>query len=129
MEDSGRSRTSSARSSAETVTLTLMYTIREAMDEAIRAGVPEEAARDFLLGRINVNMGILFCFLGIDVSDGAKRAVERDRGGAVKLALLSYTCAWAFGIPGRPQPASPLTHEGLVDLAAAKPPNGSSRTE
>lgn len=64
---------------AETVTLTLMYTIREAMDEAIRAGVPEAAARDFMLGHINVNLGILFGFLGIDVSDGAKRAVERGR--------------------------------------------------
>lgn len=64
---------------AETVTLTLMYTIREAMDEAVKAGVPEEAARDFLLGHMNVNLGILFGYLGIEVSDGAKRAVERGR--------------------------------------------------
>ncbi len=64
---------------AETVTLTLMYTIREAMDEAVRAGVPEQAARDFMLGHINVNIGILFDFLGIEVSDGAKRAVERGK--------------------------------------------------
>lgn len=64
---------------AETVTLTLMYTIREAMDEAIKAGVPETAARDFILGHINVNIGILFGYLGIDVSDGAKRAVARGR--------------------------------------------------
>ena len=64
---------------AETVTLTLLYTIREAMDEAIRAGVPEAAARDFMLGHVNVIIGILFGFLGIDVSDGAKKAVERGR--------------------------------------------------
>ena len=64
---------------AETVTLTLMYTIREAMDEAVKAGVPEEAARDFLLGHMNVNIGILFGYLGIEVSDGAKRAVARGR--------------------------------------------------
>ena len=64
---------------AETVTLTLMYTIREAMDEAVRAGVPEDAARDFILGHMNVNIGILFGYLGIEVSDGAKRAVERGR--------------------------------------------------
>ncbi|MFW5782902.1 MAG: phosphogluconate dehydrogenase C-terminal domain-containing protein [Spirochaetota bacterium] len=64
---------------AETVVLTLMYTIREAMDEAVKAGVPEEAARDFLLGHMNVNIGILFGYLGIDVSEGAKRAVERGR--------------------------------------------------
>ncbi|TVQ22928.1 MAG: semialdehyde dehydrogenase [Spirochaetaceae bacterium] len=69
---------------AETVTLTLMYTIREAMDEAIRAGVPEDAARDFMLGHINVNIGILFGYLGIEVSDGAKRAVERGRAMILK---------------------------------------------
>jgi len=64
---------------AETVTLTLMYTIREAMDEAVKAGVPAEAARDFILGHINVNIGILFGFLGAEFSDGAKKAVERGR--------------------------------------------------
>jgi D-apionate oxidoisomerase len=69
---------------AETVTLTLMYTIREAMDEAIRAGVPEQAARDFLLGHINVNIGILFGYLGIDVSEGAKKAVTRGRAMLLK---------------------------------------------
>jgi D-apionate oxidoisomerase len=69
---------------AETVTLTLMYTIREAMDEATKAGVPAEAARDFMLGHINVNIGILFDYLGVDVSDGAKRAVERGRKAILK---------------------------------------------
>ncbi len=69
---------------AETITLTLMFTIREAMEEAIKAGVPEQAARDFMLGHINVNIGILFGFLGIEVSDGAKRAVERGRSSILK---------------------------------------------
>ncbi len=69
---------------AETVTLTLMYTIREAMEEAVRAGVPEEAARDFLLGHLNVNIGILFGYLGAEFSDGAMRAVERGRKAILK---------------------------------------------
>jgi len=64
---------------AETVVLTLMVTIKEAMDEAVRAGVPPEAARDFLLGHMNVNIGILFGGLGARFSDGALKAVERGR--------------------------------------------------
>jgi len=64
---------------AETVVLTLMVTIKEAMDGAVRAGVPPEAARDFLLGHMNVNIGILFGGLGARFSDGALKAVERGR--------------------------------------------------
>lgn len=62
---------------AETVTLTCMFVIREAMDEAIRHGVPEAAARDFILGHINVNIGILFNYIDAQLSDGAKLAVKR----------------------------------------------------
>jgi len=62
---------------AETVTLTLMFTIREAMEEAVKAGVPEQAALDFLLGHINVNLGILFGFCDARFSDGAIKMVER----------------------------------------------------
>jgi Arc/MetJ family transcription regulator len=64
---------------AETVTLTCMTVMREALDEVIRRGVPEEAARDFMLGHMNVNTGILFGFLSAQVSDGAKMAVQRAR--------------------------------------------------
>jgi hypothetical protein len=64
---------------AETVTLTLMFTIREAMTEAVKAGIPEEAARDFLLGHINVNLGILFGFYDARFSDGAMQAVKRAK--------------------------------------------------
>jgi hypothetical protein len=64
---------------AETVTLTCMTVMREALDEVIRRGVPESAARDFMLGHMNVNTGILFGFLNAQVSDGAKMAVQRAR--------------------------------------------------
>ncbi len=64
---------------AETVVLTCMVVMREALDEAIRAGVPEAAARDFILGHMNVNLGILFGFLDAQVSEGAKMAVERGK--------------------------------------------------
>ena len=62
---------------AETVVLTCMAVIRESMDEAIRRGVPAQAARDFMLGHMNVNLGILFGFIDAEVSDGAKLAMQR----------------------------------------------------
>ena len=62
---------------AETVVLTCMAVMREAMDEAIRRGVPPDAARDFILGHIKVNLGILFDYIDAEVSDGAKLAMRR----------------------------------------------------
>jgi D-apionate oxidoisomerase len=61
----------------ETVTIPCMMIIREAMDEAVRRGVPFEAARDFLLGHINIDIAILFGFLNAQFSDGAKMAAQR----------------------------------------------------
>lgn len=64
---------------AETVSLTLMYAIKEAMEEIVKAGVPEEAARDFLLGHININIGIFFGYCDARFSDGAMKMVERAK--------------------------------------------------
>ncbi len=64
---------------SETFVLTCMYMMREAIDEAVRRGVPEEAARAFILGHMNINTAILFGYLDIEFSDGAKLAVERAR--------------------------------------------------
>ena len=64
---------------SETVVLTCMVIMREAIDEAIRRGVPPQAARDFVLGHMNVNIGILFNYIDAQLSDGAKMAVERAR--------------------------------------------------
>jgi hypothetical protein len=62
---------------SETFVLTCMYMVREAIDEAVKRGVPAEAAREFILGHLNINIAILFGFLDIQFSDGAKLAVER----------------------------------------------------
>jgi D-apionate oxidoisomerase len=62
---------------AETVILTCMFVMKEAIDEAVRHGVPVEAARDFALGHMNVNTGILFGYLDAQFSDGARLAVAR----------------------------------------------------
>jgi len=64
---------------AETTVLTLMDAMRQALDEVIARGVPEQAARDFLFGHMNVNLGILFGLLDAQVSDGAKMAMARAR--------------------------------------------------
>jgi hypothetical protein len=59
----------------ETVTATCLTVVREAMDEAIARGVPAEAARDFLLGHLNVELAILFDAIDWELSHGAKEAV------------------------------------------------------
>jgi hypothetical protein len=65
---------------AETVALTCMFIIKEAMEEAVARGVPAEAAFDFLMGHINVNLGIQYGFLpDTRFSDGAYKMVENAK--------------------------------------------------
>lgn len=61
---------------SETVAATCLAVIREAMDEAVRRGVPEPAARDFVLGHLNVELAILFDVLDWRLSAGALKAIE-----------------------------------------------------
>ena len=64
---------------SETVVLTCMVVITEAIQEAVKHGVPPEAARQFILGHMNVNVGILFNYIDAELSDGAKLAVSRAK--------------------------------------------------
>ena len=64
---------------SETVVLTCMVIMTEAIDEAVKRGVPPEAARQFVLGHMNVNIGILFKYIDAELSDGAKLAVRRAK--------------------------------------------------
>jgi hypothetical protein len=64
---------------AETVILTCMVVMQEAIEEAIRRGVPRQVAYDFALGHMRVNLGILFGYIDAQVSEGARLAVERAR--------------------------------------------------
>jgi hypothetical protein len=61
----------------ETLAIPCIMVIREALDEVVRRGVPFEAARDFLLGHINIDIAILFGYLNAQFSDGAKKAAQR----------------------------------------------------
>jgi len=49
------------------------------MEEAVRRGVPREAAEDFMLGHINVVLGIGFGRAGFPFSDGARLIGEYGR--------------------------------------------------
>jgi len=65
---------------SETVCATCLTIIREATDEAVKRGVPAEAARDFILGHLNVELAILFDQLpGVRMSDAANKAVEQAK--------------------------------------------------
>ena len=61
----------------ETTTLTLINVMKQATDEIVRLGVPAEAAREFVLGHIHVELAIVFEEIDAQVSDGAKLAMER----------------------------------------------------
>ena len=49
------------------------------MDEAIRRGVPAEAARDFLMGHINIALAVAFDEIEWDFSAGAKTAIKEAK--------------------------------------------------
>ncbi|MDE0308001.1 MAG: NAD(P)-binding domain-containing protein [Albidovulum sp.] len=62
---------------SETVAATFCYALREAVDAAVRRGVPEQAARDFMLGHLGLELAIVFkIYPGGQFSDGAMRAIE-----------------------------------------------------
>ena len=65
---------------SETVCGTLLMALREALDEAVKRGVPREAAFDFLFGHINVELAIAFQLVpGAVFSDAALKAVARAK--------------------------------------------------
>lgn len=62
---------------SESVTATCLTVIRQAMDEAVRRGVPLEMARDFVLGHINAEAATIFGQApGARMSDGCLKAID-----------------------------------------------------
>ncbi len=61
---------------SETVCATLLVVMRDAMDEVVQRGVPHEAARDFLLGHINVLASVIFKEREGLFSDACNKAIE-----------------------------------------------------
>lgn len=64
----------------ETLSSSCLDLIREGMEEVILRGVPREAAREFLLGHIHIQLAVLFKELPNAVfSDAANKALARGR--------------------------------------------------
>lgn len=61
---------------SETVCASLLVAMREAMDEVVARGVPKEAARDFLLGHMNVLGSVIFEETPGVFSDACNKAIE-----------------------------------------------------
>lgn len=65
---------------SETVGATLALALREATDEAVRRGVPRQAAMDFMLGHLTIELAIAFdVFPEGKFSDGALQAIAAAR--------------------------------------------------
>lgn len=60
---------------SETVCATLLDAMREAMEEAVARGVPREAARDFLLGHMNILAAVTFEEVQGVFSDACNKAI------------------------------------------------------
>jgi D-apionate oxidoisomerase len=64
---------------AETVGICLMLALREALEEAVRRGVPRAAAEDFMFGHVKVELGIAFSRVNFPFSDGANLIAKYGR--------------------------------------------------
>ena len=64
---------------AETVGICLVLALREALEEAVKRGVPRAAAEDFMYGHVKVELGIAFSRVNFPFSDGAKLIAEFGR--------------------------------------------------
>lgn len=61
---------------SETVCASLLVVMRDAMNEVVARGVPKEAARDFLLGHMNVLGAVIFEEVDGVFSDACNKAIE-----------------------------------------------------
>lgn len=62
---------------AETFLGAVMFTMREAMDEVIKMGVPKEAVFDFFMGHINIDLALCFDQIpGGVFSDACYKAIQ-----------------------------------------------------
>ncbi len=69
----------------ETLCSTFQVIVSEALEEVIKRGVPAEAARDFLLGHINIQLAVLYGEIpGAVFSDAANKAIKRGKPLLVK---------------------------------------------
>jgi hypothetical protein len=64
----------------ETLCSTLQVIVKEGLDEVVKRGVPYEAAREFLLGHLNIQLAVIYGQLpGAVFSDAANKAIVRGK--------------------------------------------------
>jgi hypothetical protein len=63
----------------ETLAQTCIEIVKEGYDKAVAAGVPEDAARDFLLGHLRIQIAVLFGEVNGTFSDAAYKISARAR--------------------------------------------------
>lgn len=61
---------------SETVCASLLVVMNQALEECVKRGVPEQAARDFLLGHMNVLGAVIFKEVDGVFSDACNKAIE-----------------------------------------------------
>lgn len=61
---------------SETVCASLLAVMKEALDEVVARGVPEDAAKDFLLGHMNILAAVTFGHIPGVFSDACNLAIE-----------------------------------------------------
>lgn len=61
---------------SETLAATLLAVMKQGMDEVVARGVPPEAARDFLLGHLNILGAVTFGHVQGVFSDACNKAIE-----------------------------------------------------
>ncbi len=65
---------------SETIGATMCLALREATDRAVSMGVPQQAAMDFILGHLNIELAIAFnAFPEGKFSDGALLAIDKAK--------------------------------------------------
>ncbi|QGQ94991.1 semialdehyde dehydrogenase [Paenibacillus psychroresistens] len=69
---------------AETVSSMVVTMLGEALDETVKRGVPLEAAKDFMLGHINIQLAIVFGAAGNPFSDACLIAIEYGKRHMIK---------------------------------------------
>ena len=64
----------------ETLCSTLQVIVKEGLDEVVKRGVPYEAAREFLLGHLNIQLAVIYQEIpGAVFSDAANKAIVRGK--------------------------------------------------
>ncbi|NND32527.1 MAG: semialdehyde dehydrogenase [Saprospiraceae bacterium] len=64
----------------ETIGVTMLIAVRQALEKSIQMGVPEDAAREFLFGHLRIAIAQVFGFVDYPMSDGAQLAAKQAFG-------------------------------------------------